>query len=120
MSQAVAIQRYMPRSIPDFALAKITRTGNYVAGGDLVNLNPGTWTDPNGIGVLGYPVNVPKTPVAVDSESDSGYYAQVVPGATLATFKIQYFSSQGAELAAAAYPAGILNGTLVLRVPLTD
>ena len=53
-------------------------------------------------------------------EADVGYYAQIVAGATLATFKIQYFASEGAELAQAAYPAAILNGSLVLRIPLTD
>lgn len=120
MAQACAIQRYTPRMNPDFALVKVARTGNYTTGGDTVNLNPGTWTDPNGVGLLGQPLAVTKTPVAVDSEADVGYYAQIVAGATLATFKIQYFASEGAELAQAAYPAAILNGSLVLRIPLTD
>ena len=120
MANAVAIQRYTPKGIPDFALIKVSRSGNYVAGGDIVNLNPGTWTDPNGVGILGYPLNVPKLPIAVDSEADQGYIATIVPGATLAAFKIQYWSAEGVELGAGAYPAAISGGSLVLRVPLTD
>lgn len=120
MANATAIQKYTSQFSPQFALVKVTRSGNYVAGGDTVNLNSSALTDPNGIGVLGYPLAVPKTPIAVDSEYDDGYYAQVVAGATLATFKIQYFTSEGNELAAGAYPAAILNGTIVLRVPLSD
>lgn len=118
MANAVALQKYDPQFGPRFALLKITRSGNYVAGGDAVNLNPGTWTDPNGLGILGDPLNVPQTPVAVDSEADQGYIATIVPGATLATFKIQYWSAEGVELGAGAYPAAISGGSLVLRLPV--
>lgn len=120
MANQVAIQDYSARFSPQFALVKVTRTGNYTTGGDPVNLNPSAWSDPNGMGLLGEPLAVPGLPVAIDSEADTGYYAQIVAGATLAAFKIQYFTSEGNELAQAAYPNAILNGTLVLRVPLKD
>lgn len=120
MANALAIQKYTSQFSPQFALVKVTRSGDYVAGGDTVNLNPSAISDPNGIGLLGYPLSVPKLPIAVDSEADQGYIATIVPGATLGTFKIQYWSAEGVELAGGAYPAAITAGSLVLRVPLSD
>lgn len=88
----------------------------YVAGGVTLNLSPGNILDPQALGVVG-PSQLPAVPPGVFSENLSGYYAQVVPGATLATFKLQYFQPGGAEVAAGAYPAQITGGHLVLSVP---
>ena len=115
---APSILKYTPRSNPDYAVIKITASGNYVAGGDTLNLNPSAITDPNGVGLLGDPLNQPRTPPAIDAESLSGYYAELIPGATLATNKIQFFLSEGNELAAGAYPAAITGGTLTVRLPV--
>jgi hypothetical protein len=48
-----------------------------------------------------------------------GMIAQVVPGTTLATYKLQMFPSggnQGVELSAGAYAAGILAGYFIIQV----
>ena len=119
MANAVSILKYKSQFSPQDALVKVVRSGNYVDGGDPVNLNASALSDPQGLGVLGYPQSVPVTPVAVDSEADQGYIATIVPGATLDAYKIQYWSAEGVQLGAGAYPAAISGGSLVLRVPLS-
>lgn len=113
-----SISKYVPTFNPDFASVLFTPSGNYTTGGDTANLNPASWTDPNTVGLLGEPLNVPQTPVSVDTQNLGGYYAEVVPASTLAAFKVQFYTSEGNELAAGAYPAAITGGQLVLRVPL--
>jgi hypothetical protein len=116
---AFKVLKYLPSiGAPDSVLLGVTPTGNYTTGGDTANLNPSTFSDPNGVGVLGDPLNQPTTPPSIHSQSLSGYYAQLIPGATLATNKIQFFASEGSELAQGAYPAAILNGSLTVELPL--
>lgn len=115
---APSILKYTPRSNPDYAILLIAVTGNYVAGGDTINLNPSAIKDPNGVGLLGDPLNQPKTPPTIDAQALGGYYAQLDPGTTLATNKIQFYTSEGNELAAGAYPAGITGGTLTVKLPV--
>jgi len=96
-------------------------TGNYTLGGDTLNLNPSSFGDPNGIGLLGYPDHVPGIAPTVFSQNFTGayqlYQASVVPGTTLGNFKLQ-IASGGVELGAGAYPAGLLNQYVILEVIL--
>jgi hypothetical protein len=118
MALQPSIVKYTPNGVPNEAIVSIAASGNYVTGGDTVNLNPQNIKDPNGVGLIGYPENQPKTPPSIDAQALSGYYAQLVPGATLGANKIQFFLSEGNELAAGAYPAAILGGTLTVKLPV--
>jgi hypothetical protein len=116
-----SILKYVPTiGSPDYALVKVTPSGNYVTavGGDALNLNPSALTDPNGVGLLGQPLSQPTEPPSIEGEALAGYYAQLVPGATLDANKITFWVSEAGELGSGAYPAAILNGTLVVKVPL--
>lgn len=114
-----AVLKYSPAGVPDHLFLKCTFTANYTTGGDTLNLNPSAFTDPNGNGILGYPDSVPSVTPSVFSKNFTGAYslsdAYVIPGATLGTFKIQ-LATGGVELAAGAYPAGILNQSVTLEV----
>lgn len=115
---SIKLLGYLPTDSPDWAIVQPVMGGNYVTGGDTLNLNPAVWTDPNGKGVLGEPLNPTAIPPAVDSENIGGNYAQVIPGATLATTKIKLFAPGGAEVGAGAMPAAISGGVITVRVPL--
>ena len=88
-----------------------TPTGNYTTGGDTVNLQAIT----PGLGMadstIGYPGTIKESEV---SSTPQGYGALLVPGATLATWKLKIYSVAGTELAAGAYPAAITGGVFVL------
>lgn len=118
MANKLAVVKYTPPGILDTVELADTISGNYVAGGDTLNLNPSTFTDPNGVGIVGYPDAVPSRAVRVVVNNADGYYAQVVPGTTLAGFKLQWFTSEGNELAAGAYPAGITGAQVHIYVPV--
>jgi hypothetical protein len=113
------VLKYSPPGVPDRLFLQLVFTGAYATGGDTLNLNPSAFKDPNGVGILGYPDVVPKVAPSVFSQNFTGayalYQAQVVPGATLGTFKVQ-IASGGVELGAGAYPAGILNQSITLEV----
>ena len=114
------VSKYSPAGVPDTLFLQLVFTGLYTTGGDNLNLNPSAFKDPNGKGILGYPQDVPKEGVSVFSQNFTGAYAlyeaQVVQGTTLANFKVQ-IQSGGVELGAGAYPAGILNQSIVVEVP---
>lgn len=118
MANSLAVNRYTPPGTPDTVELAVTPSGDYVTDGDALNLDPSTFEDPNGIGVLGQPLNVPVGKVTVDVENADGYYAQIVPAATLAAFKLLWFSTEGTQLAAGAYPAAITGAQIVIRLPL--
>lgn len=118
MALAFKVLRYTPANNPDTVELGVTVSGNYVTNGDTANLNPSQYADPNGLGVLGEPLSQPVTPPSVVEENLGGYYANVVPGATLAANLIKFYQPGGAEVAAGAYPAAITGGTLTIRVPL--
>lgn len=89
----------------------------YVTGGVQLNLSPGQILDPSALGVVG-PSQVPVVTPGVFTESLGGYNAVVVPTTgALSAYKLQYWTSGGAELAAGAYPAAISGGNLVLEIP---
>ena len=104
---------------PDNRLYVKTATADnvYVPGGVALDLSPGKITDPNAVGVVG-PSQVPVVTPGVFTESLGGYNAVVVPTTGgLSAYKLQYWTSGGAELAAGAYPAAISAGYLVLEIP---
>lgn len=92
---------------------KITPSGNYVAGGDTLDLTK--MTNPNNLGASRFG-NVPK--FAASQNVPGGYTAEYIPGATLATCKVKY-ALNGAELAAGAYPA-VLTGDVTDLEFITD
>lgn len=91
---------------------KVVASGNYAPGGDTLNLqgatNPNFLTD----ATFGYPGTIDF--YAVDQTPD-GYTANLIPGSTLANWKLQIFSAANTELAAGAYPAGISGGSFELE-----
>ena len=113
------VVKYSPAGVPDRLFLQLVFTNNYATGGDALNLNPSAFKDPNGKGILGYPDKVPTEGVSVFSQNFTGAYAlytaTVVPGTTLGTFKVQ-IATGGVELGAGAYPAGILNQSIVVEV----
>lgn len=81
----------------------IVATGNYVTGGDTLDLT--ATTNPNFLNAAGF------ASLPTDNEIvylPGGYSAEFVPGTTLANGKIKVYSAAGTELAAAAYPAVLL------------
>jgi hypothetical protein len=115
------VMKYSPAGVPDRLFLQCVLSGNYVLGGDTLNLNPSAFKDPNGVGLLGYPDSVPKINPSIFSTNFTGAYAlyeaNVVPGATLGTFKVQ-FASGGVELGAGAYPAGMFGQSFIVEVVL--
>lgn len=112
------VLRYEPSiGAPDSVILNAVMAGNYVTGqgGTTVDLDPSTFTDPNGIGILGDPLNQPKTPPSIETcQLAGGDYAQITPGATLNANKISFWTNNNAELGNGAYPAG----TLTIKLPL--
>lgn len=120
MSVALQVMRYVPAVNPAYVILKAVRSGSYVAGGDPINLAPSSWTDPNGVGIIGYPTTPPSVPPGIDTDNFTGAsiggYSQIVPGTTLQNFKLMTLAPGGAEIAATTYPAGVLAGDTYIRV----
>jgi hypothetical protein len=86
-------------------------SGNYTTGGDTVDLtnilNPAKHTD----AVIGYPGKIEDWSV---ENNPAGYSGNLVPGATLKTWKLQVLqgaagaSAPQAEIPQAGYPAALL------------
>ncbi|MFL6427903.1 MAG: hypothetical protein ACJ71S_06635 [Acidobacteriaceae bacterium] len=77
----------------------LTFSGSYVVGGDTLDLT--AVTNPNGFDIEGF-FELPKS-IGVFSENMGGYYCQIIPGATLQTYKIMVFAPGGAQLGAVTY-----------------
>lgn len=121
MPIAVAVAKYSPAVNPDRVILKLTFTGNYTqTAGDTLNLNPASWSDPNGVGVIGNPLNPPSINPQVISNNfngtDASDVAFVVPSTSLATYKLRIFAIGGTELSTAAYPADILAGNMFIEM----
>jgi hypothetical protein len=123
MSLAAALEKYTPQGVPDSAIVKLTPSGSYSTGGDTFSIAPGSWTDPNGKGIINYPDSgvIPSVdPVVVGNvgltSTSEGAYAVVVPGTTQSTYKLQIFAPGGTEISAGAYAAGILSGYFLVQV----
>lgn len=90
-----------------------TASGNYVTGGDTVNLQAITPSLGLADATVGYPGVIKHYEVC---NAPSGYTANLIPGSTLATWKLQIFSTSNTELVAGAYPAGIIATPFVIVV----
>ena len=84
--------------------------GNYVPGGDSINLS--NVQNPKFIsnGKIG---GVPK--IAEVMNAPGGYSAEIITASTLAGFKLKVYSAPGVELAAGAYPAALLADAFLLK-----
>jgi hypothetical protein len=89
----------------------LTASGNYVAGGDTINFNNLTAPLGKSDALIGFPGVISDARVV---SCPFGYKAELIPGTNLTNWKlkIEYtgtaVSSAFSELAAAAYPAGLL------------
>jgi hypothetical protein len=90
-----------------------TPSGNYVTGGDTVNLQAIVPPFGKGDAMIGYPGTINESTVA---SAPAGYTAMLIPGATLNAWKLKVYSAPGTELAAAAYPAAILAGVFLFFI----
>lgn len=110
----LTLQSVRPLDMGNKIQVKPVFAGNYAPGGDPLNLQ--SVTDPNGFGVI-VPTVQPSS-VDIAEESIAGYYAETVRGTGPSNWKLQIFAAGGAELGAAPYPAGVLNGTIILEIAL--
>jgi len=92
-------------------ILKAVASGNYATGGDTVNLT--SILNPNNItnAVAGYPGRITEPIV---KQFAGGYVAELIPGTTLANWKLKIFSAPATELAAGAYPAAITGDFFIL------
>lgn len=85
------------------ATGLVTFSGNYSTGGDTLDLTPiMSALGAQSIKQVGLEPQGPATGFA----GVGGYYV-VIPGTTLANWKIKLFTAGGAELGAGAYPASV-------------
>lgn len=118
MSLAAAFKSITRTSNKKERVLTITPSGNYVAGGDTLNLsaatNPKQLTD----GTFGYPGNIEDYEVVT---CPTGFAAELIPGSNLTNWKLKFsetgaaLSGPFAEIAAAAYPGALSGGTIVVR-----
>ena len=102
MAAAVAITWVDSTQNMTIVYGTITLSGNYVAHGDTVNLATFDQIKASGPALALYAYEAPAA-----GTSASGYVLELIPGATLATNKLQVFTSNGAAPAALAeFPAG--------------
>ena len=93
-------------------VVKVVASGNYVTGGDTVDLT--NVSNPNFLSDQRFGQNSSINDYEV-VQAPAGYTAELVPGATLATWKLMVFSAPNTQLAAAAYPAAITGDFFILR-----
>lgn len=92
-----------------------TPSANYVTGGDTVNLSAITSALGQANGTIGYPGNIKDFGVI---SAPAGYTAKLIPGATLATWKLQVFQSAGVTPAGTNSAPTITAGTGSVADPL--
>lgn len=115
-----------PAANPDTLLVKAVLSGNSpAADGDVDLMDLTAILDPDLIGGP-YPTLPPSTPIEVLSTSmqnaGTSYDVQVIPNAapTLKNFGLMVFSA-GVQVAnGEAYPAGVLNGSVLLGIHLAE
>lgn len=87
-------------------------SGNYVTGGDTVNLtallNPAYKEN----AIAGYPGLIDDFSV---EQMPAGYGGELIPGTNLTNWKLKITTTANTELPAAAYPAAITGDTIYLR-----
>jgi hypothetical protein len=94
---------------------QLTFSGSFTSGGDPLNL--ATLSNPNGLDVEGvFELPLSGGP-AVYIEDIGGYYVQPkVSGSTLNAFLINVYAPAGTVIPAAAYPAQVSGGTVILTM----
>lgn len=118
MALASAVQSVPSSLAKKEIILKVTPSGNYVAGGDTLNLSAATNPKYLVNGVFGYPGNIEDYEVL---SCPTGFAAELIPGSNLTNWKLKFsetgaaLSGPFAELAAAAYPAALSGGTILLR-----
>lgn len=96
-------------------VVQIVVSGNYVQGGEAVNLSASALLNPNAKAITGPNLNFPLPP-KVAAQSLGGYTATVTPTGNACNTKIQFWNGN-TELAAGAYPnPAITGGTLTLEL----
>lgn len=110
MAIASSISEHIKAVDKELLFLALAFTGSYVVGGDTLDLT--AVLNPKAESVEGF-FEIP-TNIGVFSENVGGNYIQVVPGATLATYKVKVFAPGGAELTAAGYPGAVSGGTATL------
>lgn len=120
MANSVSYQRYerVNASRANFkGVYKITVSGSYTqTTGESINLL--TASNANGLELNGAVPSGTGAEVDVDTANIGGY-VPVISGYSNGTFTLQFFTSGGTELPAAAYPAGISGGSVTVAVPHT-
>lgn len=89
----------------------VTPSGNYVSGGDIFNLT--AITNPKLLSGV-KPATLPQVGIVLNAPG--GYYAEFIMGTTMTNCKLKVYTSGGAELAAAAYPAALLANAFLVRL----
>ena len=110
-------------------ILKLVFSGNYVTGGDALDLTNGGGTPaaPNTIpsaqsrGAATFDIEAHGP--AGSRSANGGYYTVVAPNndapltfADLANMKLKIFSGGGSELGAGAYPADVLSDTVIIKL----
>lgn len=136
MATALKAVGVSPASNPDKVTLQLTFSGNYVSPEPL-NLapydagnNPGGVTNPLLLELPSMPLGLSQAP-SVLAEDIGGYYVQLDPlvpsGETNGVqnslkldggVSLKIYSSEGNELAAGAYPAALLDGSVLLEMVL--
>lgn len=119
MAVTLTLKKYTTPFNPEAMLVQVGVSGNYATGGDTLDLTPSKILDPSVKGVVG-PNQVPSIAPGVFTANLGGYRAEVVPGTTLAGFKLKFYAPAGTEVPAGAYPAAITGGNLVLMITFAN
>src|ERR1035441_8291697 len=85
----------------EYILGNLAFSGTYPTGGD-----------PFDVSQFFQDKSVPKVPIAISITGANGYSYGVVPGATLAAWKIKVTTGSNVELSAGAYPGGVTGDTV--------
>jgi hypothetical protein len=94
-----------PKTLTSFLIfLELLFTGNYVTGGDTLNLE----TIPQSTAGCSNFIEPPAT-IEVIGQNLGGYTAAIVPSPNLTGYKVQIFNGD-TQLAAGAYPAAVLAG----------
>lgn len=93
-----------------------TPSGNYVTGGDAVNLSAITSALGQANGTVGYPGNIKDFGVI---SAPAGYVANLIKGATLATWKLQVFQTTSTGTVAAPTITTLVNASVANPVAVT-
>ncbi len=96
-----------------YSFHKLAFSGSYTAGGDTLDLSTISGLIPSsGLPLFAF---VEGNGTGTQQSAAGGYYV-VVPGTTLATYRVKIFSAGGVELVAGAYPAAVTGDAVFLNL----